>query len=237
MLTAVAALKNVLQRCMSCAKRGHRTAILFTGGLDSTVLAALSVHQKPVLVFGAILDQDCRAYNARSILYSRRIASLLGLAYQTVGISQRDYSDGIKGMLAAGVCSKDRDFPAAAFILESLRGQGIGVVVSGMGSNELFSSCKKTTSTFSKLQASYDEHRLLGRAERIIFRAPFLEESVMKVVRGLVCSGYERSEVMSALLADYPDVSQLMKERVSGHSVVPKRFLPVRGIVGSEKGV
>jgi asparagine synthetase B (glutamine-hydrolysing) len=237
MLAAVAALKNVLQGCMPCVTSRRRIAILFTGGLDSTVLAALAAHQRPVLVFGVVLDRDCRVYNARSILYSRRIAAILGLTFKTIGISQRDYHDGIRAMLSAGVYSKDRDLPAAAFLVKALRAQGVGGVVSGMGSNELFSASKRTLSMIPELQAAYSEHRLLGRAEKIIFRAPFLEEPVIKVVRGLVRSGHARTDVLGALLAGYPDVCRLMKKRVSGHSMVPKRFLPVRMTVEPEKGV
>ncbi len=219
---------------LQALKRAHppihsqeRIAVFFTGGLDSTVLAISLCTRQPLLVFGAVQDPACAAYNKTSIRQARAIARHLRLRLMVIPISCRDYARHlIKTAPLMGTASFDEDIPAVSCMLARLKRSGISNVFSGMGSDELFQEGKRSRQQSKTAQPSSNLrlHQKISRKNGITFHSPYLSAAVTRWAAQASVTSKKNKQALLEITQQVPAVHALLKERPPAHSWVPSAF-------------
>ncbi|MBF0618806.1 MAG: hypothetical protein HQL19_01430 [Candidatus Omnitrophica bacterium] len=180
---------------------GTTTAILFTGGLDSTILALLAAPQQPLLVFGAIKAPACFAYNQASIIRCRKIAKALDLPFCVITITRHDYTRHFqRAARQLTPQTFDEDLPAVSCLLSALKQRKIRRVISGMDAEG---------------QAGFRLHRALARTYGITFQCPYLSRPV-----AASCT----RPALEHILYDAPHIHALLNGLSPAHSSIPPYF-------------
>jgi asparagine synthetase B (glutamine-hydrolysing) len=215
-------IKTIRRYC-----RSRRTAILFTGGLDSTILALLFRSKKPILVFGAVDAPECQNYNRTSINLCTKISALLELRFQTITITRQDYL----GQMVTCLKSSDQppfdtDLPAACFIFRTLHKYGMSSVISGMGSDEIFRLPKKLLQTFITRQAktALMAHQKIAAKWKIKFNCPYLSREIIQYSYRTPLHNRKNKQALRLILKAHPAISSLLQDRTAAHSIIPESF-------------
>ena len=225
-------MEKILRTTLRTAWHKGRTAILATGGLDSTALAVLAALRQPRLVFAAVRSPRCQAYNSTSIKACRQVSVTLGLPLSIVPIDAKDYFKSFLrlGSILPAPCH-DTDLPAAAILFQHCRKLGIDTVISGMGSDELFSLNTRTLQTFIAATAlpALDAHRAIARAFGIRFVCPFLHKHMLTWALATPLKERKNKAPLRALMARNETLAALLRGRPAAHSFIPDDFLkPVK---------
>jgi asparagine synthetase B (glutamine-hydrolysing) len=204
------------------------TAVLFTGGLDSTVLALLSKDLDPLLVFAAVDDPRCSNYNQRSIVTCRKIARVLGLRFMVVPVQKENY---LKQFFPLSRILRrlidDPDLPAVMHLLKQLHKKRINTVISGMGADEIFGSSAQRLRKFLATEAQPIQlsHQAIAKNFRMRFLCPFLSPAVTRLALATPWPERKNKQPLAEILAQHPLVAQLLEGRTAAHSFVPDHFI------------
>lgn len=204
-----------------------RTAILFTGGLDSTILAILARSKEPVLVFGAVDSPECRNYNRTSIKLCNKISNQLGLKLRLITITRQDYlNQMVRCLKLSDQTPFDTDLPAASFILKTLHTSGITSVLSGMGSDEVFNLPKKPLQNFIDEQArtALINHQKVAKEWKIKFKCPYLSPEIVQYSYRTPIRIRRNKQPLWNILKQQPGISTLLQDRTAAHSSIPESF-------------
>ena len=217
-------LKDITRRACDHGK----TAVLATGGLDSTALAWLAASQRPRLVFAAVRSPHCRTYNNISIKACRQVAVTLNLPLSIVPIDAKDY---FKSFLRLDRILPapwhDMDLPAAAILFQHCRKLGIDTVISGMGSDELFSLNTRALRTFMASTAlpGVDVHRTIARTFGLRFVCPFLHKDMLAWALATPLKERKDKAPLRSLVAHNKTLEALLHGRPAAHSFIPDDLL------------
>lgn len=228
-------LKSSLRSCRSIG----RTAILATGGIDSTVLAALSKPARPHLVFAAVEDQSRVKYNRASIDACQKVAQILHLRLNVISISSREYFRHFFRLarFLEKPC-RDTDLPAAARLMQECRRLGIKTIISGMGSDEIFGLRSRPLKAFVKRYGlpAVELHRTVARLYGIEFHGPFLDQGMLEYGLKTPQAKKTNKSGLLASIQNLPELHGLMCHRSPDHSIIPSSFLaPLQTWLGEKK--
>jgi asparagine synthase (glutamine-hydrolysing) len=136
---AIEALDNALRTAVT-----HRLiadvpiGVYLSGGLDSTLIAALVVEQAPSRTFdafGAIVAEG--AYSEAR--YQRQAARAVGAHLRSVLVEREDIARELPNVIRSTECPLRESFDVAALMLSRRTSQaGVKVVLAGQGADELF---------------------------------------------------------------------------------------------------
>ena len=139
-----ALISETLARIRSAVAQGSgdRAAVLLSGGVDSSLLAAMAT-QSGIDVTGYTVEFDA-AYGLNETSYAQRVAGTLGIEHQTVRLNA-DKALRLLDTVLAG--SRPRAAPAAitqAHLMERIAQEGHQRVLSGLGADECFGGYHKS---------------------------------------------------------------------------------------------
>ncbi len=221
-------MQKILQNITRRACAHGKTAVLATGGLDSTALALLTASCEPRLVFAAVQSPHCQAYNKASIHACRQVAAALWLPLSIVPVDEKNY---LKSFLRLDRILKttysDKDLPAAAILFQHCQKLGISMVISGMGSDELFSLNARALKTYMTATAtpSVDAHRAIARAYSIRFVCPFLHKDMLAWALATPLKERKNKAPLRTLVTHNKTLEALLRGRPAAHSFIPDDFL------------
>lgn len=203
------------------------SAILFTGGLDSTLLAMLAREHKPLLVFAAVTAGECARYNTSSITISRKIAALLGLRLLVVKISKNDYLRAFPRVVRLMPQPLiDTDLAAVDHLFKQLKTIGIKTLVSGMGSDEIFRLPKPQLQLFlkNKARSHVRMHQRIAARYTMTFHCPYLSPALIRYATTTPLSKRKNKQPLMHILNEEPRLYALIKDRPAAHSEIPGHF-------------
>lgn len=224
--------RKVAARAYAVQRRagsGVPFCVLATGGLDSSLLASLLRPCEPRLFFARVLDRTTREYNAWSIRRCRFLSRALGLRFLPLPITQTDYRRAYVSLRCRiPLLSRDKDIAAVDVFFHSIarRCQGSGIVISGMGMNELCELSAGGISSYYRTKAAVElrVHRRLARAYGLSFWAPWLDADVVRFFSSLPPAYRKNKKLLKEVIAasrllPFPFLSQ-----PSRHSSIPATF-------------
>jgi asparagine synthetase B (glutamine-hydrolysing) len=222
----VAARAYTMQRR---AGSGAPFLVLATGGLDSSLLASLLRPCEPRLFFARVLDRTTREYNVWSIRRCRFLARALGLRFLSLPITQADYRRAYVSLRCRiPLLSRDKDIAAVDVFFRSIamRCQGPGIVVSGMGMNELCDLSADGISSYYRTKAAVElrVHRRLARAYGLFFWAPWLDADVVRLFSSLSLASRKNKKLLKEIIAASRLLPPSFLTQPSRHSTIPVSF-------------
>ncbi|MBF0485627.1 MAG: hypothetical protein HQL16_03830 [Candidatus Omnitrophica bacterium] len=218
--------KSLTQSIHRSSQKG-RSAVLFTGGLDSTVLALLAAPRKPLLVFAAIDAPECQRYNDTSITLCQKIAALLGLRFFSVKIRKSDYLRHFQNTIKIiRQPIADKDLPAVNYLLKTLKKIGISSVLSGIGSDEIFSLPKAQLRSFleHKAKSTLKNHKKIAGQYGISFHCPYLSPAIIRYGLSTPSGQKNHKQALQTILKEQPPIYKILKDRNAAHSIIPVNF-------------
>lgn len=217
-------LRHITRR--ACG-RGN-TAVFATGGIDSTALVLLALPRRPRLVFAAVQSPRCQAYNDASVKACRQLAATLDLPLNVIPVNAKDYFKSFLhlGRILQAPCD-DTDLPAAAILFRHCRKLGIRTVISGMGSDELFTRDARALRTFMAATAlpAAGVHGMIAKSFGIRFLCPFLHKDMLAWALGTPLKERKTKEPLRAIVAQDGTPGAIMRARPAAHSIIPDDFL------------
>ncbi|MDD5018945.1 MAG: hypothetical protein PHH75_07175 [Candidatus Omnitrophica bacterium] len=224
--------RKVAARACTVQRRagsGVPFCVLATGGLDSSLLAGLLRPYAPRLYFARVLDRTTREYNAWSIRRCRFLARITDLRFSAVGISRMDYRRAYASLRPRiPLLSRDKDIAAVDVFFRSIarRCQGPGIVISGMGMNELCELSAGGISSYYRTKAAVElrVHRRLARAYGLSFWAPWLDRDVVRFFSSLPPASRKNKKLLKEVIAASRLLPSSFLIQPSRHSAIPASF-------------
>lgn len=208
---------------------GKKLAILATGGLDSSFLAAITKKMKPTLFFAALEGNESLEYNLTSIGKCKRLSQYLKLPFKVIKVDKRAFVKSAEKVIAIlPEPIRDYDLAAVYSLFEQIAKRiPSACLLSGIGANELFNLPGQYLRTYleKKIPVEIDLHRKLAENFGLSFCVPYLSEETVSfslntplaLRRGKI--PFKRELVRSKILPwEYI-------EQPSRHSSIPKDFL------------
>ncbi len=226
-------LHRIVRRAHSFRRRAGSHAVicvLATGGLDSSLLAALLRSFQPRLYFARVLDKTTQAYNAWSMRRCRFLADTMALRFSAVCVTREDYRRSYARLRpVVPLLARDKDIAAVdvffRMIAQQCKTTG-GIVVSGMGMNEL---CDMTPARIfryyrTKAAAELRIHRRLARAYGLSFWAPWLDAGVVRYFASLPPASRKNKKILKETAAALRLLPASFLTQPSRHSTIPVSF-------------
>lgn len=226
----------MLRKILGSCRPGGKTAILFTGGIDSTVLACLTQELSPELYFAEILSPCCENYNRHSIRHCRALARRLSLGFHPVPINQATFQTHLK-LLQEHRRQKNFDqyLPAADHLFSLMQERGAETVLSGMGADEVLGApgplLKKNF--LAGESASLLQHRRAAASHHLKFLAPFISPLFVSNILDIPFDRRSRKQPLTDILRKNSVIWPLMKSRPRQDSFIPDPFFRLPPSVNS----
>ncbi len=225
-------LHRIVGRAHSFRRRaGSHTVfcVLATGGFDSSLLATLLRPLEPRLYFACVLDKTTRTYNAWSLHRCHDLARALGLRFSAVRVTRKDYLRSYTCLRAATpLLAKDKDIAAVDVFFRSIarRCKGSGIVVSGMGMNELCDNSPRRIFRYYRTKAAAELrlHRHLARVYGLSFWAPWLDADVVRFFASLPSASRKNKKILKEAAAALCLLPASFLAQSSRHSSIPASF-------------
>ncbi|ASI99594.1 asparagine synthase (glutamine-hydrolyzing) [Thermococcus celer] len=182
------ALANVLTHAVK-VRTGRRTGILFSGGLDSSIIALLASRYSDVTLYTA------GAEGSPDLEWARKVSELLGLPLKERVFDVDDVRDAVPEVIFAIEEPNPMNLAIGLplyFATGLAREDGCRLLLSGQGADELFGGYAKYLENPGLMERDLLElgERNLARDDKIAMlnsvevRVPFLDLSVVSVALG-----------------------------------------------------
>ena len=153
-------LRDAFENAVSACLSDSPTAVLLSGGVDSSLVACVAASRAGTPPCGFTLAFDDEASD--DVRYSRLVANAIGARHVIVRLDAHEAAALLDGVLVA-------PSPASAWtvinhsrLLAELAGEGFGSVLSGMGADELFGGYDRTLDYFYRQRAFFRRWRAPG---------------------------------------------------------------------------
>lgn len=207
----------------------RKLAVLVTGGLDSSFLAALTKKMKPILFFAAVEDDKTLKYNLTSIKKCKELSKHLKLPFKVIKISKKNFlknTQKITRIMDEPI--RDYDLAAVYSLFEKISKQiPSACIISGIGVNELFNLPKKYLEIYlnKKIPIEINVHKKLAKIFGLDFYTPYLTEEIISFSLNTPLALRKdkipfKKEIIKAKSLPFKYI-----EQKSQHSEIPNSFL------------
>ncbi|MCF7800365.1 hypothetical protein K9M16_05190 [Candidatus Babeliales bacterium] len=209
-------------------KRKRKLAVLATGGLDSSFLAAISKKMRPVLFFAAIDDSAISEYNTISIKKCKRLSKQLKLPFKIIKINKRDFvKNAIKVVKLMDGPIKDYDLLAVYSLFEKISEKiPSACIISGIGANELFDLPKKHLEDYlyKKIPSEIKIHKKIAKKFGLDFFAPYLSTNLVNYSLGTHLKAKKNKIPLKREIEKKEILTPGYINQTSQHSEIPNSF-------------
>lgn len=199
-------LKEAIERAVEEACRGERVGVLFSGGLDSSLIAFLAKrHALNVELFTAGMA------DSPDVSWAAKVAAELGLPLNVSVLNEGKvlalYS-AVEEMMPGGLLKVELGVPLLACCREAKR-RKVRILLSGSGAEELFGGYQRHWEAYEKGQdvaamlreelealphGDVARNEAVARSEGLEVRCPLLDEEVARLA-GMVPIGEKFADV------------------------------------------
>ena len=220
--------ENIKNYCSYYKKIG----VLATGGLDSSFLIYLAKDFKPHLFFAAILDKSLKEYNTYSIKRCKALADKFNLKFDVIPIKKEEYVKRlflVVKLMDEPIYDKDLAAVYTLFYKISKFYKREGLILSGMGNNELFDFPKRNLKEFlfKKIPEEINIHKKIAKSFNLDFYAPYLNRNLINYALTTDFKKRKNKRSLKRFLKIKKILNSEIVTQPSQHTLIPPNFIPL----------